>query len=120
MAILWQILDLPRFEIAGFPFPLLFLYLFSLCDYQAEADANLGDFDWTADLSLFDEQVYAESLHEVPSLPDPAKPLPSSTKNKVKQDTSAVVPEFEDAFVVPDLGLNSSSPASHKRRRNIP
>lgn len=30
---------------------------------------NLGDFDWTADLSLFDEQVYAESLHEVPSLP---------------------------------------------------
>ncbi|CAI5479429.1 unnamed protein product [Closterium sp. Yama58-4] len=34
---------------------------------KAEAH-DLGDFDWTADLSLFDEQMYAESLHEVPQI----------------------------------------------------
>lgn len=39
---------------------------------------NLGDFDWTADLSLFDEQVYAESLHEVPQLPSAMPSLPGN------------------------------------------
>lgn len=87
---------------------------------------NLGDFDWTADLSLFEEQIYAESLHEVPQMPS----FPTSTglarsgrvggvgKGKAKQEMS-VVPDFDDAFVVPDLGLQTSpvSPPLPKRRK---
>lgn len=97
---------------------------YSLADVgssKAEVEANLGDFDWTADLSLFDEQVYAESLHEVPSLPEttPGR-IPGSSRSKnQKHDNSAVVPDFDDSFVVPDLGLGDSSSTPAKRRRNL-
>ena len=93
---------------------------------QAEAEATaLGDFDWTADLSLFDEQVYAESLHEVPELfpqggflgePGPSR-LPNPTKSRMRHDMAAVVPDFDDSFVVPDLGMDSGL-GGNKRRRN--
>ncbi|KAL3677356.1 hypothetical protein R1sor_027304 [Riccia sorocarpa] len=86
---------------------------------------NLGDYDWTADLSLFDEQVYAESFHEVPQMFSPptasgmGRPgrAPGVMKGKAKQDS--VVPDYDDSFIVPDLGLHSSpaSPPLGKRRR---
>lgn len=101
------------------------LWARSLVWLQADAP-NLGDFDWTADLSLFDEQVYAESLHEVPQLyPCPSlsaisRPgrITSSVKGKGKQDM-ALVPDFDDSFVVPDIGRPSApdSPPVVKRRR---
>lgn len=81
---------------------------------------NLGDYDWMADLSMFEEQMYAESLHEVPQMfaPPPVsrsvKPTAVS-KGKAKQDA-----QFDDTFVVPDLGLVtrpiSSAPVSKRRR----
>ncbi|KAL2609144.1 hypothetical protein R1flu_027717 [Riccia fluitans] len=93
---------------------------------SSKADqANLGDYDWTADLSLFDEQVYAESFHEVPQMFSPptasgmGRPGRASgaLKGKAKQDS--LVPDYDDAFVVPDLGLHSAptSPSLGKRRR---
>ncbi|BBN18270.1 protein MpBBX4 [Marchantia polymorpha subsp. ruderalis] len=93
---------------------------------SSKADqANLGDYDWTADLSLFDEQVYAESFHEVPQMfSNPAASgmcrtgrATGAMKGKAKQDS--LVPEYDDAFVVPDLGLHSApaSPPVAKRRR---
>ena len=27
----------------------------------------MGDFDWTADLGMFDDLAFAESMHEVPN-----------------------------------------------------
>ena len=81
---------------------------------------NLGDYDWMADLSMFEEQIYAESLHEVPQMFAPApvirgvKPT-SLSKGKAKQDT-----QFDDTFVVPDLGRAtspvSSAPVAKRRR----
>ncbi|KAJ7121815.1 hypothetical protein O6H91_02G007200 [Diphasiastrum complanatum] len=93
---------------------------------SSKADAeNLGEFDWTADLSLFDEQVCAQSFHEVPELPfgsfsfpRSGRPMINPTKGKGKQDMT-MFPEFEDSFTVPDLGLRSlpDSPPFIKRRR---
>ncbi|CAK9881363.1 unnamed protein product [Sphagnum jensenii] len=90
---------------------------------SSKADvANFGDFDWTADLSLFDE----ETLCEVPQLPSPptASGLSRSTRmigtvKTVKQEV-ALVPDFGDAFTVPNLHLDVSPPSSPllKRRRS--
>jgi hypothetical protein len=79
--------------------------------------ASFGDFDWTADLSLFEE----ESFHEVPQLPSPpatsglyrSTRMAGSIKNS-KQDV-ALVPDLGDAFVVPDLHLDASPPPSPPR-----
>eukprot|EP00850_Spirogloea_muscicola_P008623 SM000046S16404 [mRNA] locus=s46:477389:478492:- [translate_table: standard] len=112
---------------------------------SSKADmANLGDFDWMADLSLFDEHMYAESLAEVPSLPSspPATAAASAAGNlglargggsgsnaggypssalrgKARHDlaeAAALVPDFDDSFVVPDLGLAVSQPPTKRHR----
>lgn len=92
---------------------------------SSKADMNnLGDYDWMADLSMFEEQMYAESFHEVPQMFAPAPTVPMSrggkasalSKGKAKQD-AAIVPNFDDTFVVPDLGLLSSPGPVAKRRR---
>ncbi len=85
--------------------------------------ATFGDFDWTADFSIFDE----DSFHEVPKLPSPptGSGLSRSTRmigpiKNMKQEV-ALVPDFGDAFTVPDLHLDKSPPPSPplgKRRRN--
>jgi hypothetical protein len=91
---------------------------------SSKADvATFGDFDWTADLSIFDE----DSFHEVPKLisPPTASGLSRSTRmigpiKNMKQEV-ALVPDFGDAFTVPDLHLDKSPPPSPplwKRRRN--
>eukprot|EP00271_Cylindrocystis_brebissonii_P007573 TRINITY_DN21136_c0_g1_i1.p1 TRINITY_DN21136_c0_g1~~TRINITY_DN21136_c0_g1_i1.p1 ORF type:complete len:351 (-),score=74.80 TRINITY_DN21136_c0_g1_i1:342-1394(-) len=107
---------------------------YSLADIgssKAEMEAaSLGDFEWTADLSLFDEQLYAENFHEVPSLPDPFGFPPTSSSrshlsgafkgrgryNASLEEGAAVVPDYDEAFVVPDMG-RAAEPAT-KRRRN--
>jgi hypothetical protein len=88
---------------------------------SSKADMNnLGDYDWMADLSMFEEQMYAESLHEVPQMFAPAPPsrgikATALNKGKAKQDA-----QFDDTFVVPDLGRAtspvSSAPATKRRR----
>ena len=85
--------------------------------------AALGDFDWTADLSLFDEQVYAESLHEVPQFPHMGGgagygmgKTQNPLKGRARYDMAAVVPDYDDSFVVPDLGLDMMPPVSKKQR----
>lgn len=95
---------------------------------SSKADMNnLGDYDWMADLSMFEEQMYAAgSFHEVPQLSAPAPTVgltrggraTALSKGKGKQD-AAIVPQFDDAFVVPDLGLSvsPSSPAPVTKRR---
>eukprot|EP00850_Spirogloea_muscicola_P010986 SM000066S20461 [mRNA] locus=s66:392565:395322:- [translate_table: standard] len=112
---------------------------------SSKADmANLGDFDWMADLSLFDEHMYAESLAEVPSLPSspPATAAASAAGNlglprgggsgsnaggypssalrgKARHDlaeAAALVPDFDDSFVVPDLGLAATQPPTKRHR----
>ncbi|EFJ16738.1 hypothetical protein SELMODRAFT_271535 [Selaginella moellendorffii] len=87
---------------------------YSLSDIgSSKAEAgNLGEYDWLADLSLFDEQSYAETFHEVPQMTPstmPASKLPPA-KGKSKLGM-AVVPEVDDSLLVPDV----SFPA--KRRR---
>eukprot|EP00245_Coleochaete_scutata_P004052 TRINITY_DN16233_c0_g1_i1.p1 TRINITY_DN16233_c0_g1~~TRINITY_DN16233_c0_g1_i1.p1 ORF type:complete len:325 (+),score=62.11 TRINITY_DN16233_c0_g1_i1:151-1125(+) len=86
---------------------------------SSKADAvNLDDYDWAADLSLFDEQVYVEGLHEVPQMPDPSSSRPSKlTSVKGKSRDYGL---DDDLFLVPDLGLESApeSPPHPKRRRN--
>lgn len=79
-----------------------------------------GDYDWTADLSLFEEQMFA--MHEVPQFPAPAAPqlaapprsrhhpAPRHVRNRSKQDV--YLPNgYGDAFTVPEIRI-SSSPAS--------
>eukprot|EP00850_Spirogloea_muscicola_P008748 SM000047S16887 [mRNA] locus=s47:516691:518433:- [translate_table: standard] len=112
---------------------------------SSKADmANLGDFDWMADLSLFDEHMYAESLAEVPSLPSSppatvaasaagnlglprgggsgssASGYPSSAlRGKARHDlaeAAALVPDFDDSFVVPDLGLAATQTPTKRHR----
>eukprot|EP00897_Mesotaenium_endlicherianum_P006436 jgi/Mesen1/5820/ME000296S05105 len=103
---------------------------------KAEDISNLGDFDWTADLSLFDEHVYAESMHEVPQLPMEPPLVASGSglgrssrasggalKSRARHDDAAlaVVPDYADAFVVPDLSMSapSTSAPPSKRRRGL-
>jgi uncharacterized protein (DUF1330 family) len=94
---------------------------------SSKADMNnLGDYDWMADLSMFEEQMYAESLHEVPEMFAPAPAVALSrggkptalSKGKAKQD-AAIVPQFDDTFIVPDLGLPTSPAPVAKRRRTL-
>lgn len=94
---------------------------------SSKADMNnLGDCDWMADLSMFEEQIYAETLRKVPQMFAPAPTAGLSrggratvlSKGKGKQE-AAIVPQFDDAFVVPDLGLSASAllPAPVAKRR---
>jgi hypothetical protein len=96
---------------------------------SAKADGNVaavgGDFDWTADLSLFEEQMFA--MHEVPQFPAPAAPQlaapPRSRhhhhpqiRNRSKQDL--YVPNgCGDAFIVPEIRTQSNpAPSSLPKR----
>ncbi|GJP62151.1 hypothetical protein CLOP_g19244 [Closterium sp. NIES-67] len=148
---------------------------YSLADVgSSKAEAHdLGDFDWTADLSLFDEQMYAESLHEVPHLATPApvpaapfstafslmaaSPLPTAAaaaatgagagagpsnaastggagmgavaggvsvvgvggRARAAAAASALLPDCDDCFVVPDVAAPVPSAPPAKRRRGI-
>lgn len=94
---------------------------------SSKADMNnLGDYDWMADLSMFEEQMYAESFHEVPQMFAPAPTVVLSrggkatalSKGKAKQD-AAIVPQFDDTFLVPDLDLPTSPAPVAKRRRTL-
>lgn len=95
----------------------------------AKNDGNLtalgGDFDWTADLSLFEEQMFA--MHEVPQFPAPAAPQlaapPRSRhhhhphiRNRSKQDL--YVPNgYGDASIVPEMRMQSGpAPSSLPKR----
>jgi hypothetical protein len=97
-------------------------------------DALMGDFDWTADLGMFDDLAFAESMHEVPNFD--YSPMPgmvptgspsiskkgggSALKGKARSSYDmgpAVVPDADDLFVVPDLGLQM--PPSKRKRSNL-
>lgn len=90
----------------------------------------VGDFDWAADLSLFEEQMLAaDAFHEVPRfVPTPTVPsLPRSTRpakagrvKAGKQENLMVLTGSDDTFMVPDLGIPSGqiSPPFPKRKRN--
>jgi len=93
--------------------------------------AYLGDFDWTAGFDIFDDQVYGDGQHEVPQMPSPptasglsrGTKVDGAVKGNLKQE-SAVVPDYDNLFVVPDLGLQNSPPplsppSTKRRRRNV-
>lgn len=81
-------------------------------------DGVTGDFDWTADLSLFEEQMFA--LHEVPQFPVavPQMAPPSSRSrhvrnNRSKQDMYNLPHSiYGDAFIVPEIRMPSGPPTS--------
>lgn len=82
---------------------------------SSKADAaNLGEFDWLADLSLFDEQLYVQTFHEVPQISPVVaktnKTLPIKGKGK---QAFPVVSELEELLLVPDLGQ------PHAKRRKM-
>ncbi|KAG0600919.1 hypothetical protein M758_11G070800 [Ceratodon purpureus] len=79
-----------------------------------------GDYDWTADLSLFEEQMFA--MHEVPQFPPPAPQLaapprcvraPRHVRNRANrnQDVYDIPNNFNDGFIVPVI-RNPSAPVS--------
>lgn len=82
------------------------------------SDGVTGDFDWTADLSLFEEQMFA--LHEVPQFPVsvPQMAPPSSRSrhvrnNRSKQDMYSLPHNvYGDAFIVPEIRMPSGPPSS--------
>lgn len=87
-----------------------------------------GDYDWTSDLSLFEEQMFA--MHEVPQFPAPEAQLaalprsmraPRHIRNKPKQEV--FLPNgYEDAFIVPDIRVLSgtvSPPVPKKMKRDF-
>lgn len=88
-----------------------------------------GDYDWTADLSLFEEQMFA--MHEVPQFPPAAPQLAASPRcirvprhvrnrgNKQHQDIYDLPSGgFSDAFIVPEIRV-SSAPASHSLSKRM-
>lgn len=90
-------------------------------------DAAGGDYDWTAELSFFEEHMFA--MHEVPQFP-PATPVaalprsmrgaPRNSRNSGKlQDVflNAHGSSYDDAFIVPDIRMPSGpvSPPLPKR-----
>jgi hypothetical protein len=88
---------------------------------QADASNYTGSFNWTVDLRSFDEQVDVSSHRKVPQIPSPPtmSGLFSSTRSSIlgsvkainKQEAAAqhALPDFGNAFVVPDVDLCSSS-----------
>lgn len=103
---------------------------FPLTILQCDA-AYLGDFDWTAGFDIFDDQLYGDGQHEVPQMPSPptasglsrGTKVDGAVKANLKQE-SAVVPDYDNLFVVPDLGLQNSPPplsppSTKRRRRNV-
>ncbi|CAM6028899.1 unnamed protein product [Sphagnum balticum] len=99
---------------------------------NSEADASnyTGSFNWTVDLRSFDEQVDVSSHRKVPQIPSPPtmSGLFSSTRSSVlgsvkainKQEAAAqhALPDFGNAFVVPDVDLCSSSTSRMLAKRN--
>lgn len=101
---------------------------------SSKADmGSLGDFDWAADFNLFDDQVFDDAAqHEVPQMPSPptasglsrGSKVVGAVKGNFRQDPAAkFVADFDNSFVVPDLGLQNSpppiSPPGAKRRRSL-
>lgn len=74
-----------------------------------------GNYDWTADLSLFEEQMF--SMHEVPEFPPPPPTLVApprlirAPRQLARSSRSRQDAYLQDAFVVPDVGT-PSAPAS--------
>lgn len=74
-----------------------------------------GDYDWTADLSLFEAQMF--SMHEVPQFPPPPPTLSASPKsNRVARQLQRIShikqgSYLQDAFLVPDVRI-ASAPTS--------
>jgi hypothetical protein len=69
-----------------------------------------GDYDWTADLSLFEEQMFA--MHEVPQFPPAAPQLaPRHVRSRAyrNQDLYDLTNSYHDAFIVPEI-RNPSAP----------
>lgn len=63
-----------------------------------------GDYDWTADLSLFEEQMFA--MHEVPQFPPAAPQLaPRHVRSRANrnQDLYDLTNSYRDAFIVPEI-----------------
>lgn len=92
----------------------------------AKGDGVPGDYDWTADLSLFEEQMFAS--HEVPQFPAPAAPsqlaAPSSRSRHVRNNRSTKLDMYHlpnnsygDAFVVPEIRIPSGPPSSSFPKR---
>ncbi|CAM6091594.1 unnamed protein product [Calypogeia fissa] len=79
-----------------------------------------NSFDWSP-FSLADELQAIGDFHQVPSMAGPAPPAmgrgSAVMKGKGLQDYS--VPDYDDGFVVPDMGYHSApaSPPVSKRRR---
>ena len=87
----------------------------------------MGDEDWIADLSFFDEHFIAEALAEVPQI-SPANVstmapnhvrLDAVPKGKYKQDIGPLQ-HSEDVSVVPDIGPFVDYVPSVKRQKIFP
>ncbi|CAM6000894.1 unnamed protein product [Sphagnum balticum] len=97
---------------------------------KADASNYTGSFNWTVDLRSFDEQVDVSSHRKVPQIPTPPtmSGLFSSTRSSIlgsvkainKQEAAAqhALPDFGNAFVVPDVDLCSSSTSRKLPKRN--
>ena len=86
-----------------------------------------GDYDWTADLSLFEEQMFA--MHEVPQFPPPAPQLatpprcfraPRHVRGRTNkhQEIYDLPNGFGDAFIVPEI-RTPSAPASQSAPKRM-
>lgn len=75
-------------------------------------------FDWSP-FSLADELKAIEDFHQVPSMAAPAAMGRGSAAMKGKGLQDYSVPDYDDGFVVPDIGYHSApaSPPLPKRRR---
>jgi hypothetical protein len=85
----------------------------------ASSKGDEGQYDWQPDFSIMDEYMMLEdNFHQVPSMTFSAPGVmtgrvgrgAAAGKGKGKQDS--IVPDYDDSFVVPDLGYIHSAPAS--------
>ncbi|MCO5598300.1 hypothetical protein L7F22_052392 [Adiantum nelumboides] len=84
----------------------------------------LGDHDWLTDLSVFDDQVYTNSLPEVPQASfsiytASTQELESGTKGKSRRDAMGCILDLDDVSVVPDLTLLPSLAPPAKRQKSV-
>eukprot|EP00244_Chara_vulgaris_P001479 TRINITY_DN1237_c0_g2_i1.p1 TRINITY_DN1237_c0_g2~~TRINITY_DN1237_c0_g2_i1.p1 ORF type:complete len:387 (+),score=41.19 TRINITY_DN1237_c0_g2_i1:86-1246(+) len=120
---------------------------YGLADIESgkETESNESEFDWAADLGLFDEHVIAESLHEVPEMTSPPllapnnvlhvhgiqraprvggvveKPVSAKAGKSRLDPMMTMVPAFDDSFIVPDVSsplMPCPSSLLAKRRRS--
>nr|QOI16735.1 B-box protein [Ginkgo biloba] len=95
--------------------------LLPLSDFDKGDPASFGEFDW--DITAAEAGMGLESLAQVPQLRSPPTgKLNLPVKGKTSKPEISIVPEFDEAFIVPDIsGLDTqpfhSSPPPAKRRR---